>query len=77
MPVMLSIGHVTNAPDTRVLHDSRWLSVAIVYEAHEVMTIRRYPGYTGHSRDFKLNRHTHHIVTSVPIHWCDMAKATA
>ena len=36
---MLSIGHVTNAPDTRVLHDSRWLSVTVVYE---VMTAARF-----------------------------------
>ena len=32
MPVMLSIGHVSDAPDTRALHDSRWLSVTVVYE---------------------------------------------
>ena len=38
MPVMPSIGHVSDAPDTRALHDSRWLSGILVYEDPTVMT---------------------------------------
>ena len=51
MPVMLSIGHVSDAPDTRALHDSRWLSGGRrlqPYEDHEVMICGSHADYTGH-----------------------------